>query len=303
ASSPGVIRRISTSREAPPPAPLPRAEAEAAGATESAVNDANEAEAEEPVDFSAYGPNMPTMFGRGPGRVSRPLTTESPRRFRGALAARPTGVITGKEPLRLLPAAIRGLPHNPSSRTATRIESAFKRTMPHFALGPFGYPSFEAFLLTAIEAGVIRGEGGTYWLPEESPLPPAPVSSASPSPGRPRGASPQEQAIANFLSLPEAQQRWLVQQMAEIEGRAKFLTQRYLARGLTYGRPPIPLTEIEAEELVFASRKLRLLNEIESPFEDGPRFTLRVNRDHPFVQAALGGDPLPDLEESTLGAA
>lgn len=254
---------------------------------------------DEPIDFAAYGPTMPTMFRRSPTQGGS--MADGPRRFRGALAQRPSGVITGKEPLRLLPAAIRGLPHSPTSRTAARIEAAFKRTMPHFALGPFGYPSFEAFLLTAIEASVIRGEGGTYWLPEEGPLPPAPEAAAA-GPGRPRGASPQEQAIDNFLSLPESQQRWLVQQMSEIEGRAKFLTQRYLARGLTYGRPPIPLTEIEAEELVFASRKLRLLNEIESPFDEGPRFTLRLNRENPFVQAALSGAPLPDLEPVESGA-
>jgi len=208
--------------------------------------------------------------------------------------------MTGKEPLRLLPAAIRGLPHNAISRTADRIERAFRRTMPHFALGPFGYPNFEAFLLSAVEAGVIRGQGGTYWLPEEGPLPGAPEGQTAPA-ATPFGGFTADSAIVSFISLTAEQQRWLIQQMAQIEARASFLTQRYLARGLTYGRPLFPLSEDEAEEFVYAARKLGLLEEVEESGEDRPRFTLRLRRGHPFVAAALNGTALPALEVSGVG--
>lgn len=275
-----ALRTISAPAPTPPPAP------------------AEEAEDDEPVDFSAFAPRLsdllrPSNLGGGSGGGF----TERPR-FTSPLRDRPMGASggPGREPMRLLPAAIRGLPHSPSARTADRIERAFKRTMPHFALGPFGFPNFEAFLLSAIEQGIVRGEGGTYWLPDEAPLPPAStdVTAAGALAGR---VSPfTEAALISLLSLNEEQQRWLIRTMVEIEQRAEFLTQRYLSRGLTYGRPLFPITEQEAEELVVAARKMRLLEEIEESSDDRPRFTLRVNRQHPVVAAALSGAPLPSLE-------
>lgn len=287
--------RMSRLRTLAPPKTPVTGGGEGATASEDSDDD------DEVVDFSAFAPRLSDLLR--PANLGGPTFSERPR-FTSPLRDRPGSSLSGREPMRLLPAAIRGLPHNPSARTVERIERAFRRTMPHFALGPFGYPNFEAFLLSAMEQGIIRGEGGTYWLPDESPLPPASSSPALSTAILPGKVSPfAEQALVSLLSLNEEQLRWFVRTMMEIEQRAEFLTQRYLSRGLTYGRPLFPITEQEAEELVVAARKLRLLEEMEETSEDRPRFTLRVNRSHPVVRATVKGDPLPSLEQPEIAGA
>lgn len=249
---------------------------------------------EEPVDFSQYAPRLSDLL-RPQGLAPRREFGDRPR-FSSPLRDRPAGTApSGREPMRLLPAAIRGLKYSPMSRTAGMIEQAFRRTMPHFALGPFGFPNFEAFLLAAIEQGVIQGAGGTYWLPEEKPLPPA----KSPLGDALGGDLPPstEQGLISLLSLTPDQQRWLIRTISDIEGRAEFLTLRYLALGMTYGRPMFPITEDEAVRLVEACRRLQIIVSQRETADDRPPYTLRLNREHPFVAAAMASAPLPSLEE------
>ena len=274
----------------------PKPEPEPVTAEESSEDKAPD----EPIDYSAYAPTLPSFSGRPqPGKRVVSAGGGMQRSHVGSPMIRQMGSSArSNEPMRLLPAAIRSLPHSPTARTAARIEAAFRRIMPHFALGPFGFSSFEQFLNLAVEDGRIRGGEGTYWLPEENALPPAQGFSGTGAQAISKTAAMVEKAVAVLLELPEEQQRWLIKEFFSIQGRARFLTQRYIARGLTYGRPPVPLTESEADDLVLAAKHLKLLRESESPHDDAPRYTLEVNTDHPFVQAVVSEDKtLPNLDE------